>query len=695
MKKRIAKKNMKRAETKGANKLSYRSFILRAAAAPDTVDEANRSVEIVIATEAPVEVFDFERYEVVREVLIIDGVEMPKSKQIPLLDAHMRFEAANVLGSIRGLKRSGAELIGRAHFSSVADVEDIWTKVREGHLTDFSAGYRPIDSQWIPDGESYDYKGRSFKGPIRVTKRWRIREGSTVPIGADELAKARSLNDDKQINHEGGKMNEEIKKFLISRGLNPNASDAEAMKFLLSLEVRAEDGKPGAEAAAAADKIRAEEAEAIRKAATGEERDRVLEISALGKRWENEKLADQLIIDGKSAVEAYRAFDNYVDTKRDDLAHYPPATITADAQDKFRDAATDSLLMRTHIGAKPEKPAEGHAELMGFSLRELAREALRVGNLSVSGNSMEMVGRALATSDLPYILANVANKSLFAGWDTAPETWKTWAGTDQVSDFKTHSLPRASEISDLEEIPESGEYRYGKITEGQEQYSIAKYGKLFAITRETIINDDLGALTRIPAMHGESASRKVADVIYAVLTANAAMGDGTALFHADHANFVANGAGAIPGQLTIANMILAMKLQKDLQGLRRLNIQPKYVIMPVALEGAAEVFFQTIQFSDSDTVATDSSLAATRKNIYAGTYFTRVYEPRLDDSDAAAWFGAAMKGKTVVAFFLNGVETPYLEQRAGWSVDGTEYKVRIECGAKAVDWKGLYMNDGN
>ncbi len=98
---------------------------------------------------------------------------------------------------------------------------------------------------------------------------------------------------------------------------------------------------------------------------------------------------------------------------------------------------------------------------------------------------------------------------------------------------------------------------------------------------------------------------------------------------------------------------------------------------------------------DSDTVATDSSLAATRKNLYAGNYFTRVYEPRLDDDDAAAWYGAARKGKTVVAFFLNGVEQPYLEQRQGWSVDGTEYKVRIECGAKAVDWKGLYFNDGN
>jgi hypothetical protein len=159
---------MKRADGNGADKLSYRTFALRAGS-PESIDDDNRSVEAIIATEAPVDVFDFERFEIVKEVLIIDGVEMPKGRQIPLLNTHRRFDTADVLGSIRGLKKDGKELIGRAHFSGVADVEDIWQKVREGHLTDFSAGYRPIDSQWVPDGESYEYKGRSFRGPVRVT----------------------------------------------------------------------------------------------------------------------------------------------------------------------------------------------------------------------------------------------------------------------------------------------------------------------------------------------------------------------------------------------------------------------------------------------------------------------------------------------------------------------------------------------
>jgi hypothetical protein len=250
-------------------------------------------------------------------------------------------------------------------------------------------------------------------------------------------------------------------------------------------------------------------------------------------------------------------------------------------------------------------------------------------------------------------------------------------------------------MDDLDEVPEHGHYKYGDRTEAQESYSIATYGKLFAITRQALINDDLGALTDVPAGHGEAAARKVGDVVYAVLTANAAMGDGVALFASGHSNLVAGGSGAIPSVATIQAGILAMGTQKDLQGLRRLNIRPEYLIGTKALEGAAEVFFRSAAFADSDTIATDSSLAATRVNPYAGTYFTRVWEPRLDDNDAAAWFLAGRKGKTIIVYFLNGVQTPYMEEKTGWSVDGIEYKVRIDCGAKAMNYRYLYMNDGN
>jgi hypothetical protein len=301
---------------------------------------------------------------------------------------------------------------------------------------------------------------------------------------------------------------------------------------------------------------------------------------------------------------------------------------------------------------------------------------------------MEMIGRSLTTSDFPKILANTANKALMSGWESAEETWGQWCGTGQVSDFKQHTMARAGEMDDLLEIPEGDEYKYSAFSEAQEQYQIATFGRLFAITRQTIINDDIGALTDLPAKRGEAAARKIGDVVYAVLTANAAMGDGIALFHSSHNNLLTSAAVTVDG---LAKAISAMKLQKDIANKRRLNIRPRFFLAPVALEGASEQFFT----STGIVYTGDTDAAKAPNNPYAGNYFTRVYEPRLDDDSTKAWYLLGPRGKTVVVFFLNGIKTPYLETREGWTVDGVEYKVRIDVGAKAVDWRGMTKNPGN
>lgn len=698
-------------------KLTYRELTIRTDG-PKTIDETNRTVEIVLATETPSRVYDPMLGRVVDEIILADGVILPKSRQVPMLNVHSRYNASDVLGSIRELRVEGAKVVGRAHFSEAESVNEIWTKVREGHITAFSAGYKAEKTIDIAENQTYKHKGREYKGPLQLTTKWRIREGSVVPIGADEQATTRTGDYKKPETREVKKMYEKLLKFLQKRGLLDESATIDDAKALLKTRGLADDATEAQAWQFVAEMTPAQEEKAIepekkrteidvdrvRREATGAERQRIEEIHALGQRFDCADLVRPMLFDSEmSADRARLEVAEHVMQRSENIGmkHIPnrPAYIMEDGTDKFRAAAVDSLLMRSSMynegTLRVDNPAVGHDELMGFSLRELARESLRVAGQRTTGNVLEMVGRALTTSDLPNILENVAGKSLFTGWETSSETWSVWAGTDTVSDFKQHTLPRASEMDDLDEIPEHGRYQYGDITDAKETYQIATYGKITAITRQTIINDDLGAITRTLANRGESAARKVGDVVYAVLTANAAMGDGVALFAAGHSNLVADGSGAAPGIATIAAGVLAMGTQKDLQGLRRLGIRPEYLIAPKALEGATEVFLTSFQYSDSDTIATDSSLAATRQNPYAGSYFTRVYEPRLDDADAAAWYLAGRKGKTVVAFFLNGVTKPFLDQQMGWTVDGTEYKVRIDVGAKAVDWKGLYMNDGN
>ena len=668
-------------------KLNYRTLCLRTEADGrlSTFDEEKRSVEVIGASEEPVDVFDYERFEIVPEVLLMTGCEMPRNRQVPLLDTHNRWNGtSSVLGSYRDIHTEGDQLVGRAFFSSVPEAEGPFVKLREGHLTDFSAGYRPIKSQWVPEGESTVIEGRSFAGPVKVTTRWRIKELSICPIGADEVAKARSENsqtppDRRTQLQEKSVMNEALRKWLEKRGLRKDATDEEAWAFYVRTLDALQPGEEQPPSAGGAE-VRTAIDEAIRS-----ERERVTTIRSMCTTHECVDLADEMIREGVSLDQARAKVLDHIMNNQPDVSHRGSIEMGVEDRDKFRSAAQDALIIRAGL-TTPETPAAGARDLAGYSLRELARECLRMANLAIGGNPMEMIGRAMQSSDFPLLLANTANKALFEGWNIAEETWSLWVGTGSVSDFKQHTLPRASEMDDLDEIPDHGEYKYGKRTEASEAYQIATFGKLFAITRQTIINDDLGALTDVPQGHGEAAKRKIGDVVYAVLTANAAMGDGTALFHTNHGNLA--GSGAIVGVETLAAGILAMGTQKDIRGKRRLNIRPEYFIGPKAVEGAAEVFFRSEKFDDS---AKDT----TRINPYSGNYFSRVYEPRLDDVDAAQWYLAARRGKTVKAFFLNGQQMPYLETKQGWTVDGVEYKVRIDCGAKAVDWRGLYTNPGD
>jgi hypothetical protein len=660
-------------------KLHYRTMTLRVRGdQPSTFDREKRTVDVTLSTEEPVTVWGED------EILLSEGARIPKDKKIPLLDTHNRFTIDGILGSIRNVHKANGEVVGTAKFSELVRGEDALTLVEEGHLTDVSVGYRVNKYVRVAEKETQKIKGKDYKGPVVIVTDWVPKEGSVAPVGADVKAKVRAGEPEKE--KEGLNMDKELRQYLESRGLPEDATDEQAYEFLG--RIKDEDAKRVADPPVTPTEPSRDDddlpgdpidEEKVRTEAELTERTRITEITAMGERLGNADLAAKLVEDGADLDAARERFLDFVTTREEPAIR---AAVAVDERDKFRGAALDSILMRSGIDV--EDPSPGADDLMGFSLREMARESLRIRGLSTKGTVLEMVGRALTASDFPLILADSARKALFVGYDTAEETWPMWCATGSVADFKTHSSLRASETDDLDEIPEHGEYHYGDMTEAREQYAVVTYGKLFALTRQSIINDDLNALTDIPMKHGEAAARKVGDLPYAVLTANAAMGDGTALFDAGHGNV---GTGGVPSETTFGEAIKLAKLQKDIGGKRGLNIRLQYFIGPVALEGAVEIFLTSNMYAGADATAF-------RNNIYAGSRFTRVYDARLDADSAVKYYFAGAKGKTVTVFFLNGVNRPYMETKQGWTVDGVEYKVRIDAGAKAMDWKAMVYNAG-
>lgn len=320
----------------------------------------------------------------------------------------------------------------------------------------------------------------------------------------------------------------------------------------------------------------------------------------------------------------------------------------------------------------------------GMTLRELARMALTERGIGVSGlNPVQMVGLALthSTSDFGNILLDVSNKALLQGWEEATESFELWTKKGSLSDFKTAHRVGMGGFPSLRQVREGAEYKYVTTGDKGQTIALATYGEIFSVTRQAIINDDLNQLTDVPMKMGRAAKGTIGDLVYAVLTGNAKLSDGKALFHADHANL---SAGAI-SVASLDDSRKLMRLQKE--GTRSLNIRPAFMLVPVALETLAN---QTIKSASVKGADVNSGIMNPIQN-----FADVIAEARLDDADPKAWYLAAAKGSdTIEVAYLNGVDTPYIDQQDGFTTDGIATKVRIDAGVAPLDYRGLTKSSG-
>jgi hypothetical protein len=151
---------------------------------------------------------------------------------------------------------------------------------------------------------------------------------------------------------------------------------------------------------------------------------------------------------------------------------------------------------------------------------------------------------------------------------------------------------------------------------------------------------------------------------------------------------VGSGSGGAPAAGTLETAYISMKKQTGPNG-AILGIQPRFLIVPVALE------VDSWQLLESTGDLTDSKNAGVKNPWYQRLEL--IPEPALDASSEVGWYLSCdpRRSDGIVLSYLNGNSAPYLETRDGWTVDGVEYKVRIDVAAKAADWRGLYFNYGS
>lgn len=504
-------------------------------------------------------------------------------------------------------------------------------------------------------------------------------------------------------NSEEDAMNEKLRKMLVKKGMDPNSTDEQAWAFLDSLEKseklsnaeKTKLEKLKQEPITYTNEDLEEAARIAAQAAAKAERERANAIMAHCRTAGLEDdFANTLVNEDLTIAQASERIFAKLKEVNPSLGSGRISTGEHD-QDKYRQAVIDGLCWK--IGIRPAEPAPGHEQFRAASIESVARLCLdRMGVSTVGLYSRDQIAREIlkrsaaftgfSTDDFTSIFLDVANKAMLKAYQEAPNTWRPWVNVVSASDFKTIYGISLSEAPDLELVNEHGEYKSGAMSDSQESYSVATYGKIIYLSRPMIVNDDLRAFTRLPQLMGTAARRKEGDLVWAKITSNPTMNDSKALFHVDHNNLEATNKGLVTSDNLDSGRV-KMRTQTGPKG-ATLDLQPAFVLLPVAQETSTEILLRS-------AASTEDSKNAGVYNPWNGR-LQPIAEPRLDAVSVKAWYLVANPAQvdTVEVAYLDGNEAPYTEEQTEFVRDAVGYKIRHDFGCGVMEHRGFYRNPG-
>lgn len=738
--------------------MNFRAFRVRS----KTVNAEARSVSAMISTETPVPEWDWQRGEVVPRILIAEGAILPKSRQIPLLDAHRRGSVESQLGSIRNLSRESNGISGEPTFSSAA--EDAFTKVREGHVTDVSAGFEVLKENYVPAGETRTFFGKQYSGPVNVATKWRLHEGSMVPIGADEQAKMRGFRiaggklipetpaaTVAEVTKEEFRMNPELRKLCVERGMDVALNDVDAQAWLVANAATAFAPKPSERKADIVTPTTAIEnkSEPITAEVIAREVTKAMELREKAQRdqrdaFERDVTATLEIGFGESVPAELKVRclnTGTIDKAREEIRAYKKkqqdespigggfsAIEAGPAQrDKHREVLQTSLLVRAYDlrgygNADKKMPVEkrvtGWEQFRNAPLIELARECLIADGYSyreVAGLSRQSIAIAAmgwphkvglrasgyayhVTGSLAYITLDAINKNLTDGYTEAPSTWRgPMRQASSVPDFKQKHVIKMGAVGNLPIWQDNSKPQQAAIANEKESYGVEARAETLSFSWQLYVNDDVDALSRGPGLLGSAAARTVNAVAWAQVTGSPTLSDGQALFLATATgnrkrSNLTTGANA-PSNITLQTLTNKMMQMRGLntpegnESQDILNIQPVYLPHPSALRTTV---LQLVK-SMADPAASGNS------GVYNPSQgLIPVCEPLLDANSTTAYylFASPSQVDTIEVTFLQGQETPVVNDYVDESTWSRNITVVQSFAAKAIDHRGVQRHDG-
>lgn len=743
--------------------LEYRLFNTR----ESSVDEKERSIEASISTETPVLEYDWRRGKYVPRVLLSSGAQFPSSRQIPLLDSHNRWSVKDQLGSVRSIKRNtdNGNISGKLVFSSSAEAE--WTKVREGHVTDVSAGFQVLNEIYIPEGETQRIKGKEFTGPINVATKWRLYEASVTPIGADEAAKMRGIDPQRLLRptttpkKEIVNMPPKLRERCVKAGMDASLSDEAAQKWLNDNHERVFVAEAPAPIPAPAvvppavtpptnvppvvntDDLARSVSSSVLQEMERREQLRLQAQREQRQAFEQDADATAALLFGSAEAipqeirTGYRALNTMAEVreylKKAKQNHDEVSRISGSfriegvgsQRDTHRNMLHTALIVRVAningqdvntvvpVAARPN----GWEQFGGLRLVDFARECLLADGYTyneIRGLTSENLCKAAmgwpekfglrsmgyayhTTGSLAYITMDAINKSLTAGYTEAPSTWRgPMRQAASVPDFKQKHVIKLSAVANLPVWNDNSIPNEVALSNEKESYAVEARAETLSFSWRLMVNDDMDALSRGPALLGRAAARTVNAVAWAQVTSNPTMSDGQALFLASptgnrkRSNLTTG--SATPTNTTVGAMKTKMRLMRGLntpegnESEDILNLEARYIVVPAALELTVLQLINSI----ADPAPSNSITFNPSRTLIP------VVEPRLDAASATAWylFASPNDVDTVEVTFLQGQEAPVTNDYVDEATMSRKVTVIQTFAAKAIDHRGVQKHDG-
>ena len=651
-----------------------------------SVDAEARTVDLVWTTGASVRrrKFDWDTMRTVNydEILIVSEKAVDLSRLnagAAVLDSHDTWSTQSQVAVVERASIEDGKGIATVRFPQPgvdANADRLFALVADKIVRNISVGYS-IDKVRIEKSETSGEVEKWF------IERWTPHELSFVTVPADPGAQVRAQEADRLFPFE-----------VINRA-QPANQENNAMPEDTVMPGSAPADNVPTEAARAADSQSAPQptAEQVR----AQERERITTITGLVDQFNLDRsIADDLVARNVSVEEARKVVLDKLAERDSRGTGHSQVSLPAgglDATVTRREAIAEAILHR----AQPQafQMTDRAREYRGMRLLDIARDCLEAAGVRTRGMTPNEIAHTAtrgaglqSTSDFPLILAAVAGKRLRQAYAGTPRTFQTWARGVTATDFKPMYPTQVGNFPALKAVMEGAEFSYGTIAEGRESYQLATYGRIVALTRQAIINDDLRAFDRALGTAGQRAADLESSIVYNVLIANAALADGTALFHSDHGNL---GTSAVISETSWSEAWEKMTQQKDLgdaSGADKeyIDARPRYVLVPPgqrAIE-ARKMLAATTPAKSADV------------NPFAGMLQV-VEEPRLFVSGGPQpWYLAADPNlvDTVEYAHLEGQTEPFIDQRVGFEVDGVEIKIRHDFAAKALDFRGLFKNAG-